>query len=217
MVYWLDGIQGDGVVNSTPEDLFKWDRAIVNYTLLSEASVKEMLSQQALMDSATNRYYGYGVMLGKNKYGNFITHSGGWPGYTNNLARYTDDDRTIIILSNNQSPSPTISETIIHILNNQPVVLPYEHQLVSLDTAALKAFAGSYVSSNAKYDLILDKEGVVQVTKSGARRKLLAESATKLYYPDNRDAQIEIEKDTDGKLKFYRIVYGVKEEIQKVK
>ena len=217
MVYWLDGIQGDGVVNSTSEDLLKWDRGMVNHTILSEGSIKEMLSQQALIDSISNRYYGYGVMLGKNKYGNFITHSGGWPGYVTNLARYTDEDRTIIVLSNNQSSSPLISETIVHILNNHPVVLPHEHQPASLDTTALKAFVGSYVSSTSKYDLILNKEGVVQVSQSGARRKLLMESVTKLYFPDGRDIQLEIEKDADGKLKFYRIVYGIKEEIKKVK
>ncbi|MBI1770627.1 MAG: beta-lactamase family protein [Bacteroidetes bacterium] len=217
MVYWLDGIQGDGVVNSTVGDLLKWDRGMVNHTILSEASVKEMVSQQALIDSTSKNYYGYGVMVGKNKSGNFITHSGGWPGYVTNLARYTDDDKTIIILSNNQSASPAISETIVRILNNESLVSAYEHKPVSLDTTALKPFVGSYVTSNAAFDLAIGKEGVELILKSGARRKLIPESATKLYYADGRDLQLEIEKDADGQPKFYRIAYGIKEEIKKVK
>ena len=33
-VIYLDGIQGDGCVNSTTDDLLKWDRAVKNHTLL---------------------------------------------------------------------------------------------------------------------------------------------------------------------------------------
>ena len=50
-VIYLDGIQGDGCVNSTTADLLKWDRAVKNHTLLNEETQKEMLKGQAMIDT----------------------------------------------------------------------------------------------------------------------------------------------------------------------
>jgi CubicO group peptidase (beta-lactamase class C family) len=109
-VIHLDGIQGDGIVNSTTGDLLKWDRALKNHTLLSEALQKEMLSPQAAIDTATYIYqatrmknYGYGMGLGEDKHGAFIRHGGTYPGYWAEYIRYIDKDITIIVLSNNSS------------------------------------------------------------------------------------------------------------------
>jgi CubicO group peptidase (beta-lactamase class C family) len=111
-VIYLDGIVGDGVVNSTTGDLLIWDRALKNHLLLSEKMQAEMFSPQSLIDPVTKTYYGYGEFLGKNEFGNYIAHSGGWPGYKNNLVRYIEEDLTIIILSNNESDAKKISTAL---------------------------------------------------------------------------------------------------------
>ena len=55
------------------------------------------------IDTVNGLYYGYGQEIGKNQFGNFITHSGGWPGYRTIITRYLQNDITIIILSNNDT------------------------------------------------------------------------------------------------------------------
>jgi CubicO group peptidase (beta-lactamase class C family) len=212
MVFWLDGIQGDGVVNSTTEDLLKWDRGLMSYQILSKETTDAMLSRQAVIDSASDQNYGYGVMVSKNDLGNFITHSGGWPGYTTNLERYVDQDLTIIILSNNESASPSISGTLARIYNNQEVEMPYEHKLASTDTVGLGKMIGSYTLKNQKFKIAHEGGEWAIVLPSGARRKYIPESGSKLFAPE-RDIQFVMEKDNEGKNRYYRISYGVKQEI----
>ena len=123
-VYYMDGIQGDGTVNSTVGDLLKWDRAIRNHALLSKAMQEEMVSGQVLADTVTKWYYGYGIGVGQRDNKNCIGHGGTWPGYRTNLIRYLDEDITINVLSNYESKSYDISQTLADILLDKPVMFP---------------------------------------------------------------------------------------------
>jgi CubicO group peptidase (beta-lactamase class C family) len=215
-VYWLDGIQGDGVVNSTAGDLLKWDRAIANNQLLPATVIKEMTEKHALMDTLRQQYYGYGMMVGQNELGNFVTHSGGWPGYATNLLRYTEADRTIIVLSNNQSNSPAISASIAHILSNDSVTIAYKHTPIALDSIASNAFVGSYEVEKRKLKIVREKENLFAVYPSGRRFALKPESSSIAFENEGSDVQYQIEKGKDGKNKYYRIFYGIKQAMMKL-
>jgi len=215
-VIYLDGIQGDGVVNSTTGDLLKWDRAVKNHTLLKEETQKEMLKGQAIIDTVKNSQYGYGVFMEKNDFGNMISHSGGWPGYTTYLARNVDKDQTFIILSNNSSNSPALSNSLQHILAGKPVVMPYEHKEIVMDTAALDAFTGAYMAQN---ELKLERRGakLFRVRQDGSELELKPESSNKFFYGDGSDRQIEFELDSNKKVtKAWFIALGVKTEMKKI-
>lgn len=215
-VYWLDGIQGDGVINSTVSDLLKWDRAMAGHTILSEASIHEQTAHQALVDSTSQYYYGYGVMVGANQFGEFITHSGGWPGYSTNLSRYVDRDFTIIVLSNNQSASPAISGSIAHILFDDPVLDAYEHKPGSVDTSALNSFTGKFKIKGVELQIVNDHGQLYRQFGPDRRTKLFMESASIAFQSDGYDVQYQVVAEPDGKRKYYRILYGVKEEMEKV-
>src|SRR6187397_419602 len=130
MVYYLDGIVGDGCVNSTIGDLFKWDRALNSNRLVSKASLDEMLSplvQTSPTDSTS--FYGFGVNVQpRSEKGKIISHTGGWPGYKTLLMRRTGIDETIIILSNSESNLPFFRAAVESILNDETLVMPYEHK-----------------------------------------------------------------------------------------
>ncbi len=214
-VIYLDGIQGDGVVNSTTGDLLKWDRALKNHTLLMEETQNEMLKGQELSDTANKTYYGYGVSVGKNETGNFISHSGGWPGYITYLKRNTDADRTFIILSNNNSNSPTLAGVLEKILLDSPVVMPYAHKEIIMDSLALDNFTGSY-QTTMKFKLERIGTKLFRVLPNGSSVELKPESATKFFYGDGSDRQIEFEMDTSKNIiKAWLIAFGVKTEMKK--
>jgi len=215
-VIYLDGIQGDGVVNSTTADLLKWDRAVKEHTLLSEATQNEMLKEQAMVDTAKRSHYGFGVFMEKTDLGNVISHSGGWPGYTTFLARNVDKDQTFIVLSNNSSPSPAISSAMQHILNGKPVVMPYEHKAISMDSATMQQFVGKYKST---VEINIERIGnkLFRVSPNGQKIELKPESATRFFYADGSDRQIEFELDANPQdtvhkkiTKAWLINYGVK-------
>jgi CubicO group peptidase (beta-lactamase class C family) len=104
-VYPLDGIQGDGVVNSTTGDLFKWDQALYTEKLVSKATLEEAFtSGKTKNDSVYN--YGFGWMVAKDRVsGNLTQHSGSWPGYRTLIVRFVDHGDCIIILSNTENPN----------------------------------------------------------------------------------------------------------------
>lgn len=220
-VIYLDGIQGDGVVNSTTGDLLKWDRAVKNHTLLKEETQMEMLKGQSVIDTARKQYYGYGVFLEKNDFGNIISHSGGWPGYITFLARNTDKDQTYVVLSNNSSSSPGICIALQNIMAGKEVAMPSEHKEVKLDSAALDVFAGTYKAPN---EIKLERRGekFFRVLPNGSATELKAESANKFFYSDGTDRQIEFEtgsspQDSVNKkvTKAWLIAFGVKTELKK--
>ena len=161
-VYYMDGIVGDGTVNSTVGDLLKWDRALKNHTLLSEAMQREMLTGQVLSDTVNKGYYGYGVEISRDDRGDIVSHSGGWPGYTTNLIRYVTDDITVVVLSNNESDSPRISRALGDIAFGKSVTPPRKRNLIPLPSNALGAYLGVYEGPYGPYS-----KAIFTVTREG--------------------------------------------------
>jgi CubicO group peptidase (beta-lactamase class C family) len=207
-VHYLDGIQGDGVVNSTITDLLKWDRALALRKGLPKNAIENLTKKQSLVDTTEQTYYGYGVFHRNDKHGEFITHSGGWPGYTTNLARYLKDDYTIIVLSNNNSPSPPISEALASVLYSDTLVMPYEHKPITLDSTQLAAFNGKYEFRGKKFEFKVERDTLFQIYENGRRFHLIPESTTKVYMDGDRDIQYELRQD-EGKRSIHIITFGM--------
>ncbi|HMG89553.1 MAG TPA: serine hydrolase domain-containing protein [Chryseolinea sp.] len=100
-VITLDGIQGDGIVNTTTSDLFKWDQALYTEKLVKQATLEEAFTPSKLNnDSIINYGFGWGLS-GDSVSGKIVSHGGGWPGYNTFIVRFIDKNNCIIVLSNN--------------------------------------------------------------------------------------------------------------------
>lgn len=126
-VNYLDGIQGDGVVNSTLDDLRKLDRALYTEKLVSKATLKEAFSPVILSDNNTYDY-GFGWQIRDNpETGKIVYHGGSWPGYRTWFSRYIDNDKTIIYLTNVERErewTQTLIEVVENILFDRPYQIP---------------------------------------------------------------------------------------------
>jgi CubicO group peptidase (beta-lactamase class C family) len=218
MVYYLDGIVGDGCVNSTTGDLYKWDRALYSNKLVSKSTLDEMVSPLVLMsvmDSTT--FYGFGVMVQpKSPRGKIISHTGGWPGYATLLIRRVDIDETIIVLSNNETSTGQLKTGIESILAGDDLLMPYKHKEIKIDTALLDRYVGRY---SAFITLtFIKKDGKLYRKRTGNPDiELKPESETKFFYGDGTDRQIEFEVDSKGKvIKAWFINTGLKGELKKI-
>jgi CubicO group peptidase (beta-lactamase class C family) len=208
-VRYLDGLQGDGVVNSTTGDLVKWDRAQKYHSLLNIETQREMLTGHELADTASKAYYGYGVLVR----GNLIEHSGGWPGYVTNLARNVEKDQTFIVLSNNASDATSISKALQEIMSGRSVLMPYEHKAVALDSGILRKYAGKY----RDFELQASGTSLYKLLRSGRKIEFKAESPAKFFRTGNVDEQLEFETDKGGNVsRSWRIFYGVRTELKKL-
>lgn len=218
MVYYLDGVVGDGCVNSTTGDLLKWDRALYSNKLVSKSSLDEMLSplvQQSPRDSTT--FYGFGVMVQPTSpRGKIISHTGNWPGYSTLMIRRVDIDETIIVLSNNETLNGQLRAGIESILADEELLMPYEHKEIKIDPALLDRYVGKY---SAFLTLVfIKKDGKLWRHRDGtADIELKPESETKFFYGDGTDRQIEFEIDNTGKVtKAWFINTGQKGELKKI-
>ncbi len=99
-----DGIVGDKGVYSTTGDLFLWDQALYNNTLISDTLFQEAITKGKIR----NRWefaYGYGFRIKKHNQKRQIYHKGLWQGFRTSFSRFIDDEITVIILNNTDCPS----------------------------------------------------------------------------------------------------------------
>ncbi len=139
-VVYLDGIVGDGMVNSTIIDLLKWDRALYDNQLVNEEDKKLIFSSYPT-DSGVETSYGFGWMVRNDSlYGKRVIHTGRWAGYLTIIERHIDTDKTIIQLMNVENKITTSPAKFARkILYDQPIEKPFE-----LPEEILKKYVGTY-------------------------------------------------------------------------
>ncbi len=97
-----DDIPGDKGIFSTVDDLYKWDKALYDNSIVREATINEAYEGVTLNNNKT-RDYGYGWRIKNDKGIKIIYHNGWWHGYKTSITRFIEDKNTIIILNNTNS------------------------------------------------------------------------------------------------------------------
>lgn len=155
--YYLDGIVGDGMVNSTLEDLLKWDQALYTNQLIGPED-KQKIFSSSKTNTGADTNYGYGWVLEDNKiYGKIASHSGAWAGYITYIERHLDQDKTIIILQNYDEVVIPLKNTR-NILYNRPIP-----ERVAIDPNELKAYSGKYQMGTGGDRMLSVKDGRLYV------------------------------------------------------
>ena len=77
----------------------KWDAALDSETLLKKSSLERMWTPASLAKGKPATY-GFGWEIGKVNGHRRLSHGGGIPGFTSQLARFVDDKLTVIVLAN---------------------------------------------------------------------------------------------------------------------
>lgn len=112
-----------GGMLSSVEDLFRWDRALYDDSLLPQ-------KYRDLMMTPNLKNYGYGFNITKRTIAEDMTttvvsHSGGINGFNSLITRLVDDGHLIVLLRNAPGTSlRQMTSDIITILYNQPMEMP---------------------------------------------------------------------------------------------
>ena len=115
-------VLGDGGIYSSLEDLTKWDRALRDHMLLSDAEMKPALTPvqptggPAKTEEGETLSYGFGWFLdpypdshkpdSHQKSHKRMSHDGGTIGFRTTIQRFPDDDLTVIVLANRTDIDP---------------------------------------------------------------------------------------------------------------
>ena len=101
---------GDGGIYTSIDDLIKWDRALREHTLLTEAEMQPALTPVRPLDGSAkfpdSRSYGFGWFLDPYRSHKRMSHDGETIGFRTTIQRFPDDNLTIIVLANRADIDP---------------------------------------------------------------------------------------------------------------
>jgi len=96
-------VLGDGGIYSSIDDLARWDAALYDDRLLSDASRALAFAPHVEVTGAASRtHYGFGWRIGSDT----VWHSGETIGFRNVIVRWPRQRLTVILLSNRNGPEP---------------------------------------------------------------------------------------------------------------
>jgi CubicO group peptidase (beta-lactamase class C family) len=105
-------VLGDGGIYTSIDDLEKWDRALREHTLLTEAEMQPALTPveptagPAKFQSGKTLSYGFGWFLDPYQGHRRMFHDGETIGFLTTIQRFPDDKLTIIVLANRTDVDP---------------------------------------------------------------------------------------------------------------
>jgi CubicO group peptidase (beta-lactamase class C family) len=97
----------DGSLYFSILDLAKWDAALYTEKLLKRSSLAVMWTPAKLKSGQPNKDgYGFGWFVGQEHGHHVVHHDGAWQGFKSAIARYTDDQLTVVVLANLAEAKP---------------------------------------------------------------------------------------------------------------
>lgn len=117
-----DGVTGDKNVYSTPEDLLKWDQALYNGKLFTNATLEAAYTPYSNEHPGIKNYgLGWHLLVYPN-HNEVVYHNGWWHGNNSVFYRFIQDTTTLIVLSNRYNRAVYQVQPIWKILHEAPGV-----------------------------------------------------------------------------------------------
>lgn len=96
---------GDGAVNTTVEDLFKWDRNLETGTVGGAAGLKE-IHTVGVLNGGVPITYALGLTVDDYRGTRRVSHGGAWAGFRAHIVRFPDQKLSLISLCNLSNSNP---------------------------------------------------------------------------------------------------------------
>jgi CubicO group peptidase (beta-lactamase class C family) len=154
---------GDGAVNTTVEDLVKWERNFETGAVSGAAGIAELHKTGVAGGKPITYALGLGIdsLRGVRR----VSHGGAWAGYRAHIARFPDQKLSLISLCNlsNSNPGQLNERVAVLLLEGQlgPATAPGTFvrspmaRTFSPTAAALSGIAGTYRSSELLADWVI--------------------------------------------------------------
>lgn len=96
---------GDGGIYSTTKDLYKFDKALCNFSLINKNNTALMYAPFKLSDKTLSNY-GFGWCIDDSNNGQIVSHTGGLNGFRALFWRDLKNNKTVIALTNQGDAFP---------------------------------------------------------------------------------------------------------------
>jgi CubicO group peptidase (beta-lactamase class C family) len=97
----------DGSLYFSILDLAKWDAALYTEKLLKRSSLDQMWTPAKLKNGQPNQDgYGFAWFIEERHGHHVVSHDGAWQGFETTIARYVNDQLTVVVLTNLEQAEP---------------------------------------------------------------------------------------------------------------
>jgi CubicO group peptidase (beta-lactamase class C family) len=108
----LDDVYGDGAVQTTLDDLVRWNAAMDAHKLVSKKTQQEAWKSGTLAGGKKTDY-GFGWFVGGSEGDRWVNHEGSYGGFRTYYAKEIDSELTVLVLSNfDQAEPETLADAI---------------------------------------------------------------------------------------------------------
>lgn len=119
---------GDGAVNTSVEDMVKWNRNFTTGTVGGMAAIRMLESVAPLRTGAPNPY-AFGQVVDSLRGVPRVSHGGSWAGFRAHFARYPGEQLSTVVLCNLATSNPGgLAESLAEILLADKLAKPVENR-----------------------------------------------------------------------------------------
>ncbi len=183
-----------GAIQSTVEDLFKWNQAVHSYRLVKKETLDKAFAEYKLPDGKGTGY-GYGWFLSQIKGSPSIEHGGGINGFLTNAIYLPEEDVFVALFSNNEGKAPTFTSLKMAAL---AIGKPLETTVIELDDKTLEQYIGVYEDEEGTQRMITREESQMFFQRAGSTKLKIMPSAKDKFFFENSFVTISFNRDALG-------------------
>jgi CubicO group peptidase (beta-lactamase class C family) len=146
----MQGANAAGALHSTVDDLYLYDQALNGGNLISNDIRQQLFKGQVnwvmpFPFALPGAKYAYGWITADKVAHPYMRHGGWVDGFVSELIRFPQQNATVILLCNIESPllMPIIRD-LTAIVHSEPFQMPSVHKFTPLDSHLMQRYAGSY-------------------------------------------------------------------------
>jgi CubicO group peptidase (beta-lactamase class C family) len=186
-----------GAIQSTADDLFKWNRALLSHKLIKKESLEKAQTEYKL-PGGKGANYGYGWFIGNIHGSPIIEHGGNMGGFMSHAIYLPREDIFVAVFYNFRSPA-RLPEFLAGDLAALAINKPYNIKEIALDENLLKSYVGVYEEEGVER-LLTVENGKLYYQRVGANKMLMRPYAKDKFFFDNAAIIAEFKRDASDKI-----------------
>jgi CubicO group peptidase (beta-lactamase class C family) len=191
-----------GAMYSTVDDLLKWNDALYGGKVLNEKSLNAALTPATLKNGEQPpMQYGYGLIMGKFRGKDIISHGGGLHGFITQLAYYPKEKLTVVMFSNIGEPEVNFDNNKVaegFLWSEMDKQISYVES--SVKPTNLQIFTGRYDLLGHAVITITTEDNKLYAQLSGQSKFEIFPRSENEFFWKVVDARIEFIKDDKGEI-----------------
>ncbi|MEL7269476.1 MAG: serine hydrolase [Bacteroidota bacterium] len=189
-----------GSLMSTVGDLYKWNRGVRAYKLISKESTDLAFSNYTL-NNGKKINYGYGWGINEINGSQTIEHGGGIFGYVTNGIYLPEEDVFVAVFSNcDCNPPGNVSTKMAALALGKP--FPNESKSIAMETKSLEALVGVYDFEDESTRIITLEDNQLFSQRTGGGKFKIFPISESIFVFEDSFASFRFEEE-DGKIKAF--------------